>query len=1348
MTQNVSLGSDLPVAESTLVKISRASYTPKQGRLLLEIDGFKPLDLPNVDNEDNYLSYDEPGGIIGQELRMQVYYNEDTNQAVIAYAGTDSATDLIGTDSLFIDGGIDNQITESILKTNEAIEYLALKYEITPGDITVTGHSLGGGIAQINASIHGFSGSTQDAPESSQITESAEFIDFIDKNKIQIDPSAKGANFVNHTEQGSVVSDINALLDVEVKHYGKVVEHNTTGGDQSTEERLAHINEVRTIMEEVSSIEGTGDFAAVIETLVQLGESVANNHFLVDNFLPEFTSPAEFQNFQARNEAAKTHGKHLEAIQAADNYITDKAVQVNSDGTISVEGILYRSSNDGWYSGDFHGNFDTRVDASESMGQTLDALSRHHDGETFENLQQEIKDSAAETIDDLESQWQNSIRTTDLVDENGNVTQITEGPDFIEITTNEGRLRFYEDGRQAMANINKDGEAQTLFRRVDGDYYESFQASIGEAVTQNSVSDVAREVDQSLGLDNADTATDEVVEHEVAEGDTLSEIAGQFPNVSWEEIAAANNIDLDNPVIQPGQILVIPSIENPSESDGSNDDYERPNTVDTSNTVGGTRITIIDGVAGETFEQSGIPGAASSFSGGSGPTVNVAGLNLLNPGQISTEEVVHRAGVAYRISVTADAISAALEAGDTVGVLEQSAALLDLVKADISTQFVDSKGVASIFDSASNIASVSGNVVGLSEAIDAGDEVRAVAHAAQLLTELDGSGWFGDAGFLNDTSAAAIGGVAAAANFVLVLRGDDPLAEFEAGIKTALEIDGYLQDSDWSLDLLDDGFSDGLSSFSSGLGAATSLYDVFNADNIGDGLVSTAEFAINLQQFSQTSLGGEILGAEFAAELGQNLATVVGVVLAVKNGIDAFNALDDGDYDQAAISASNAVAAGLAVTPLAWVGAIIVLHNTVYQIADSLGVGWAVDPVLSLLNALEPDKIGSARAVSDGEGGFDIVTGGNKDAFEDQAESILSGIAESFTEATENLPAGLVLIPERLPQIRVENGEIQIVYIDGNTGKMYVDKDVDQDAIGERLGEIIASYEHFYGADWFYGPEWEAETTRLKGHTNEARQSLDKDGHTEGGAMPYFLPELPVEQINWDDGTFMVTIADLDGDGAEIVDSNTAHFDIDGDGYREPFETWVGPDDAIVGFNHSGAGAFASYQDFFNGNWGYLDTGLAASQANALQGLNADGTEQDPNNYEYFWNQDEEWSGGPDGYYDYVDTTKAPTDGRGEVDASDPAYREFLLWQDVNQDGIRDEGEGQTLTQIGVVAVRLNEATGLWEAHTSDNRVIPFYQKDLRFGSNGIREMHLASGTLRLFENGGGECEEKWLRAA
>ena len=1675
MTENVSLGSNLPVAESTLVKISSASYIDKEGRLLLDIDGFKPLDLPDVENKNNFLSYDAEGGIIGQELRMQVYYNEDTNQVVISYAGTDSATDLFGTDPLFIEGGIDNQFTESILKTNEAVEYLANKYSIKPSDITVTGHSLGGGIGQINASIHGFRGVTHDAPEYSQVVESPEFKKFLEDNGI----SQNGAeeSFVNHVEQGSVVSHINALPGVEAWHYGDVVSHNTTGGDQTTEERLAQIDQIGAVMDLMYP--GLGDSAEKVAMFIHIAESVFRNHFLDDNFLPEFTSPEERESVLEQEEKAAVYGEHLEAINTAADHIKDGTAQVNSNGTVSIGAAEYSPSANGWHLGGIPGIPGSGSDVSESMGQTLDALSSHADGATFEGLREAVKTEGKKKIQEIQQEWQDQLETSTLVDENGNTIQVTVGPDFVEITTSEGRVRFYEDGRQVTETVGEKGESERQFRYVDEDYYEAFKADIETAVEQDSVQAVAGEIDQALDLEsiedtpiqatagrlvsamnNTTSAAGQIqgeiddieaalrqnkaleiaatLELERAQADsipnvlqgdywasklTLDVLAGtketlqtlqarledlraqresmddQFENLRQQynelndkdPVVGSDLIDLLNPeanaareaglivsleqaerddsetnggglsnlrhykgedgldvfvsdgrvtyssddititfmddgsfvwsdkdgnsgsgqvfedsagfellresvmeqyfvddqgqgddgnsapiddgheysddneadriadikdilaslgpeVIPPADTLNAPSdfnvdidfsrlnynlaISDPVEIDidalreqlrraqlnpSEPSDY-LVNTQEFELEVGSDSIPIrlaFAGGAGDyTFE--GFYGdgwavlegddlhrADEKFgqltTGNGGLVVDSAGRVARDIGDLQAGRYVDSAGNAYvnhqRVDEPFDFdaltpkqqqdllddagieryVSAAerdeilrtkygdgegdLTAGEvySLEVLSEDE-LADLTAqttqvAHLQTTFTDfyffyqdldnlklaiesgdataillatenalvgfDKHLPNIgdtlsLDGVSQVVSLAANVSSLRDALRDGDLSGAVEYGAQSLLDIDTLGG-ADNGFLSAHALSGAQSVVAGARLVSAIEGGN-IGEIAVNGLLAFEALGGNLSQLVSLDV-------GPNDLGLGVGAVTSLIDLFGADNVGEGLVALADFSVNLAAFSATELGAEILGNNFASTYGTALGQVGGTALAVKHGIDAIDSLLDGDMDAAAVSGARAYASYIALTNPGTAAAVIAA-TIAYEIFTAL---------------LASDKIGSARAVSDGEGGFDIVTGGNKDAFEDQAESVLSGIAESFTEATENLPAGLVLIPERLPQIRVENGEIQIVYIDGNTGKMYVDKDVDQDAIGERLGEIIASYEHFYGADWFYGPEWEAETTRLKGHTNEARQSLDKDGHTEGGAMPYFLPELPVEQINWDDGTFMVTIADLDGDGAEIVDSNTAHFDIDGDGYREPFETWVGPDDAIVGFNHSGAGAFASYQDFFNGNWGYLDTGLTASQANALQGLNADGTEQDPNNYEYFWNQDEEWSGGPDGYYDYVDTTKAPTDGRGEVDASDPAYREFLLWQDANQDGIRDEGEGQTLTQIGVVAVRLNEATGLWEAHTSDNRVIPFYQKDLRFGSNGIREINMASGTLRLFENGGGE---------
>ena len=370
-----------------------------------------------------------------------------------------------------------------------------------------------------------------------------------------------------------------------------------------------------------------------------------------------------------------------------------------------------------------------------------------------------------------------------------------------------------------------------------------------------------------------------------------------------------------------------------------------------------------------------------------------------------------------------DDLKLAIESGDPTAILLATENVL------VGIDQYPGIGETLSLDGVTQVVSLAANVSSLRDALRDGDLSEAVEFGAQSLLDINALGG-ADNGFLSGQAFSGTQSVIAGARLVSAIEGGN-IGEITFSALQTFDALGYDLPGFVSL-----GDTSGVSF----------VYDLVNADSVWDVAGAISEFAA-------TDYGHQILVNKLGAEFAGQLSEVLGGVMAFKNAVDAFGSLDEGDYDQAAISAANGVAAILATNPAtAAVAGFIVLAATTYQILEPLGLGWLASPALAILSALEPDKIGSARAVSDGEGGFDIVTGGNKDAFEEQAESILSGIAESFTDATENLPAGLVLIPERLPQIRVENGEIQIVYIDGNTGKMYVDKDVDIVAINNVQG--------------------------------------------------------------------------------------------------------------------------------------------------------------------------------------------------------------------------------------------------------------------------------------------------------
>ena len=124
-------------------------------------------------------------------------------------------------------------------------------------------------------------------------------------------------------------------------------------------------------------------------------------------------------------------------------------------------------------------------------------------------------------------------------------------------------------------------------------------------------------------------------------------------------------------------------------------------------------------------------------------------------------------------------------------------------------------------------------------------------------------------------------------------------------------------------------------------------------------------------------------------------------------------------------------------------------------------------------------------------------------------------------------------------------------------------------------------------------------------------------------------------------------IFDLDGDGVELLaaDEGVA-FDWDGDGVRE-ITGWVSRDDAFLAYDFDGDGrvtmaAELSFRDYLPG------------ALTDLEGLRA---------------------------FD--------TNGDGIFDASDEKWASFGLWQDINGNGICDDGEFRTLDEAGIASLSL-----------------------------------------------------------
>lgn len=171
-------------------------------------------------------------------------------------------------------------------------------------------------------------------------------------------------------------------------------------------------------------------------------------------------------------------------------------------------------------------------------------------------------------------------------------------------------------------------------------------------------------------------------------------------------------------------------------------------------------------------------------------------------------------------------------------------------------------------------------------------------------------------------------------------------------------------------------------------------------------------------------------------------------------------------------------------------------------------------------------------------------------------------------------------------------------------------------------------------------------------------------------------------------------VIDLDGDGAEFSSlSAGVMFDYDGNGIAHG-TAWAGADDGILAIDRNGDGIVNDGSEIVFGGDGLTD----------LEGLAA----------------------------------KYDSNGDGVLDANDADFAKFGVWQDANQNGVTDEGEFHSLSEMGIVSINL----------TSDNVVYSAADGDVLVHGTGTYTMADGStGTLAdaSFMTLGGEDLENRL---
>lgn len=134
------------------------------------------------------------------------FRNETTGEVVVAYRGTDGLSDLAADTGILI-GGWDTQFQRGMdflarLRSNTNV----FPDGYDPSKLLVTGHSLGGAIAQVVAQAYGLDGSTIDPGAAQRIAQTPEFQAAALAAGLPANGLGIAGSFTNHLVAGSIVS--------------------------------------------------------------------------------------------------------------------------------------------------------------------------------------------------------------------------------------------------------------------------------------------------------------------------------------------------------------------------------------------------------------------------------------------------------------------------------------------------------------------------------------------------------------------------------------------------------------------------------------------------------------------------------------------------------------------------------------------------------------------------------------------------------------------------------------------------------------------------------------------------------------------------------------------------------------------------------------------------------------------------------------------------------------------------------------------------------------------------------------------------------------------------------------
>ncbi|MES2876916.1 MAG: hypothetical protein V4713_00750, partial [Pseudomonadota bacterium] len=294
-----------------------------------------------------------------------------------------------------------------------------------------------------------------------------------------------------------------------------------------------------------------------------------------------------------------------------------------------------------------------------------------------------------------------------------------------------------------------------------------------------------------------------------------------------------------------------------------------------------------------------------------------------------------------------------------------------------------------------------------------------------------------------------------------------------------------------------------------------------------------------------------------------------------------------------------------------------------------------------------PSTWGSGRFIWNGNGISVEATGetGGKEAVSNVMNSVLASMNALIERGRQQNPgAALGIVPNRMPGVSEDTNGFRYTDIDTLTGAEKHPA-LRFDTSGRPYNAASGSPESFQSitegivrsalARGAIAPMWEVQTAKLQNDAGDPKAGLTEEERA-GRDGQLAVPITSTTQ------SFRPVMLDLDGDGLETTTrAGGVNFDVDDSAYFKK-TAWLKADDGFLVLDRNLNGKTDSGKELFS-------NGTIALSRRGLSGM--------------------AWV---DSNYD------------GRLTAADPVWNELKVWKDLNQNGVQEAGETQSLSALGV----------------------------------------------------------------